>query len=165
MTGIETETKIEIPGYKIIKPIGSGGMATVYLALQESIDREVAIKAMSPALASDPSFSERFVKEARMATLSHPNIITVYDAGVSNGQNYIVMELATGGNLDTAIQNGLSAARVVEIIKSIASALHYSCKKGFIHRDVKPENILFKEDGSALLVDFGIAKAISSGTR
>ena len=163
MTG--TDTDIQIPGYKIIKPLGYGGMATVYLAIQESIGREVAIKVMSPALASDPSFSERFVKEARMANLSHPHIITVYDAGVSSGQNYIVMELAAGGNLDTAIQHGLSAARVVEIIKAIASALHYSCNKGFIHRDVKPENILFKEDGSALLVDFGIAKAITAATR
>ena len=159
------DSEIQIPGYKIIKPLGYGGMATVYLAIQESVGREVAIKVMSPALASDPTFSERFVKEARMANLSHPNIITVYDAGVTNGQNYIVMELASGGNLDAAIDQGMSAARVVEIIKAIASALSYSSKKGVVHRDVKPENILLKEDGSPLLVDFGIAKAITSGTR
>ena len=161
----ENEIAIHIPGYDIIRPIGHGGMATVYLANQQSIDRHVAIKVMSPALASDPSFSERFVKEARMANLSHPHIITVYDAGVADGQNYIIMELASGGNLDSAIHEGLTAVRIIDIIASIASALEYSCNKGFIHRDVKPENILFKEDGSALLVDFGIAKAVTSATR
>lgn len=156
---------ISIPGYKITKTIGRGGMATVYLATQESIGRKVAIKIMSPALAADPSFSDRFVKEARMANLSHPNIVTVYDAGEIDGTNYIVMEYASGGNLDTLIKQGISVSRCVEVIKQIASALHYSCNKGFIHRDVKPENIIFREDGSAVLMDFGIAKAISSGTQ
>ena len=156
---------IKIPGYKITKTIGRGGMATVYLATQESIGREVAIKIMSPALASDPSFSDRFVKEARMANLSHPNIVTVYDAGAVDGVNYIIMEYANGGNLDTAIKQGISIYRTLEVMKQISSALDYSCTKGFIHRDVKPENIIFREDGSAVLMDFGIAKAISSGTQ
>ena len=156
---------ISIPGYKITKTIGRGGMATVYLATQESIGREVAIKVMSPALAADPSFSDRFVKEARMANLSHPNIVTVYDAGEVDGTNFIVMEYASGGNLDSLIRQGISISRSLEVIKQIASALHYSCNKGFIHRDVKPENIIFREDGSAVLMDFGIAKAISSGTQ
>jgi len=156
---------ISIPGYKIIKAIGQGGMATVYLALQESVGRNVAIKVMSPSLSSDPSFSERFIKEARMASLIHPHIITVFDAGESDGQNYIVMEYADGGNLDTLIRQGITLSRTVEVISQIASALNYSAQKGFIHRDVKPENILFREDGSAILVDFGIAKAITAGTR
>lgn len=99
---------ISIPGYKINKTIGRGGMATVYQATQESIGREVAIKVMSPALAADPSFSDRFVKEARMANLSHPHIVTVYDAGEIDGTNYIVMEYASGGNLDSLIKNGIS---------------------------------------------------------
>ena len=156
---------ITIPGYKITKTIGRGGMATVYQATQESVGRLVAIKVMSPALAADPSFSDRFVKEARMANLAHPNIVTVYDAGAIDDVNYIVMEYASGGNLDTAIKQGISIYRTLEVMKQIASALDYSCTKGFIHRDVKPENIIFREDGSAVLMDFGIAKAISSGTQ
>jgi len=156
---------ISIPGYKITKTIGRGGMATVYQATQESIGRLVAIKVMSPALAADPSFSDRFVKEARMANLAHPNIVTVYDAGVVDDTNYIVMEYASGGNLDTLIKEGISISRSLAVIKQIASALNYSCNQGFIHRDVKPENIIFREDGSAVLMDFGIAKAISSGTQ
>ena len=156
---------IEIPGYKTIKLIGQGGMASVYLAIQESVGRKVAIKVMSPALSSDPTFSERFVKEARMASLIHPHIVSVFDAGEIGGQNYIIMEYANGGNLDTAIKTGLDLKRIIEIITEIASALHYSETKGFIHRDVKPENILIREDGSAILVDFGIAKAISAGTK
>jgi len=156
---------IKIPGYKTIKLIGQGGMASVYLAIQESVGRNVAIKVMSPALSSDPTFSERFVKEARMASLIHPHIVSVFDAGEIDGQNYIIMEYANGGNLDTAIKTGLSLKRIIEIITEIASALHYSATKGFIHRDVKPENILIREDGSAILVDFGIAKAISVGTK
>jgi len=156
---------IEIPGYKVIKLIGQGGMASVYLATQESVGRDVAVKVMSQSLSSDPTFSERFVKEARTGSLIHPHIISVFDAGEIDGQNYIIMEYANGGNLDTAIKQGLDLKRIIEIISEIASALHYSATKGFIHRDVKPENILIREDGSAILVDFGIAKAITAGTK
>jgi len=156
---------IEIPGYKITKTIGHGGMATVYLAIQESIGRKVAIKVMSPSLAADPSFSDRFVKEARMANLIHPHIVTVYDAGAVDGTNYIIMEYAGGGNLDTLIKQGISVSRTIEVIKQVASALNYSSQEGYIHRDVKPENIIFRDNGSAVLMDFGIAKAISSATQ
>jgi len=156
---------IEIPGYKILNPIGHGGMATVYLANQESVGRKVAIKVMAASLAADPNFHERFVKEARMGSLSHPNIIIVYDADIVNGQNYIVMEYVSGGNLDKLIKNHLSIKRTIEIISQIASALNYAYEQGYIHRDVKPENILIRQDGTAVLTDFGIAKAISSGTQ
>jgi len=156
---------ISIPGYKIIKSIGKGGMATVYLAVQQSIGRQVAIKVMSPALAADPSFSQRFIKEARMANLVHPNIIIVYDAGEINHQNYIVMEYVSGGSLEARIEQGMTIQQTITITKQIASALAYAAQQSIIHRDVKPGNILIRENGSALLVDFGIAKTITSGTQ
>jgi len=156
---------IKIPGYKIDKEVGQGGMATVYLGIQEFVNREVAIKVMSPSLSSDPTFSERFLKEANCANLSHNNIITVYDAGCIDNHNYIVMEYVSGGDLSNAIKEGLSLERAIYTIKQIAEALGYSNKQGYIHRDVKPDNILFRDDGTAVLADFGIAKATSSTTQ
>jgi len=156
---------LEIPGYKIIKKLGEGGMASVYLAIQESIDREVAIKVMSHSLVADPSFSERFLKEARMAHLTHPNIVTVYDAGKIEDQSYIVMEYATGGNLSQKIREGITVREIISVIKQISAALNYAHSNNVVHRDIKSENILLKGNGDALLVDFGIAKALTSNTQ
>ncbi len=156
---------LEIPGYTIEKELGHGGMAAVYLATQEFTKRKVAIKVMSPALAVDPSFSERFLKEATCANLSHPNIITVYDAGEINKQNYIVMEYASGGDLASALRKGMTIYESVKVMKQIASALAYAHERGYVHRDVKPDNILLRADGTAVLVDFGIAKASTANTK
>ena len=156
---------ISIPGYKIDNTIGSGGMAEVYLGHQISIDRPVAIKVMSPTLSVDESFAKRFIKEANVGSLTHPNIITVYDAGVIDNHHYIIMEYVCGGDLAHKLADQiLTFEQKIEIIKLIASALSYSFSKGFVHRDVKPENILFREDGTPVLADFGIAKAVSSAT-
>ncbi|THB67916.1 MAG: PEGA domain-containing protein [Gammaproteobacteria bacterium] len=158
---------MEIPGYIIEKKIGHGGMATVYLAEQTSLERKVAIKVMAPALAADSSFTERFLREGKtIAQLAHSNIISIYDIGVSDTSHYISMEFIGGGDLKDKIQQGqLKTEEVIEIIKQIASALGFAHTKGFIHRDIKPENILFKEDGTAILTDFGIAKTVNSDTR
>ncbi len=156
---------ISIPGYEIDKKIGSGGMADVYLGHQISVDRPVAIKIMSSALAVDETFAKRFVKEANVGSLSHQNIITVYDAGKIEDNHYIIMEYIDGGDLATLIaKNSLTFEQKITIVKQIAVALGYSYSKGFIHRDVKPENILFREDGTPVLADFGIAKALSAAT-
>ncbi len=156
---------ISIPGYEIDKKIGSGGMAEVYLGHQISVDRPVAIKIMSSALAVDESFAKRFVKEANVGSLSHQNIITVYDAGKIDDNHYIIMEYIDGGDLATLIEKkSLTFEQKIIIVKQIAAALGYSYSKGFIHRDVKPENILFREDGTPVLADFGIAKAVSAAT-
>tara|TARA_Y100000296_G_scaffold87363_1_gene132623 strand:+ start:658 stop:3051 length:2394 start_codon:yes stop_codon:yes gene_type:complete len=155
-----------IPGYRIIRELGSGGMATVYLAVQESVNREVALKIMAPALAADRSFSERFLKEAKIvAELQHPNIVGVFDMGVHEHYHYIVMEYVEGGDLKNAFSLGFSVEQFFRAILDVAEALSYAHSKGFIHRDVKAENILFRSDGSAVLTDFGIAKAISSNTK
>lgn len=156
---------ISISGYTIDKKIGSGGMADVYLGHQISIDRPVAIKVMSSAMAVDESFAKRFIKEANVGVLTHPNIITVYDAGKVENNYYIVMEYICGGDLAQKIANQqLTFEQKIEIVKKIAAALGYSYSKGFIHRDVKPENILFREDGTPVLADFGIAKAVTAAT-
>lgn len=159
---------LNIPGYKIEKQLGKGGMAKVYLALHEGLDRHVAIKVMSKNLddEDDNSYSERFISEARIvAKLNHVNIITVFDVGVHEGHHYIAMELVPGENLDDKIKKGLGEKEALVIIKQIAAALDFAHSKHIIHRDIKPENILFREDGTAILADFGIAKATESTSK
>jgi len=151
---------MEIPGYKILETLGQGGMATVYLAIQESFERKVAIKVMSPQLASDPSFGDRFQREAKIVSqLNHPNIVTVYDVGQVDDHHYLAMEYVPGKELRYRRQE-LSLLEKIKVVKEIASALHYAGNKGYVHRDVKPENIMLnEEDGRAILMDFGIARA------
>lgn len=158
---------LELPGYKIEKQIGKGGMARVYLAVHEGLHREVAIKVMSKHLDEDAGFSERFMREARIvANLNHQNIVTVYDVNVYDGYHYIAMEYLPGGiTLDHKIKQGISPRDGIETIKQVAAALGYAHSKGIVHRDVKPENIMYREDGSAVLTDFGIARSTSSVTK
>ncbi|MCR8922577.1 bifunctional serine/threonine-protein kinase/formylglycine-generating enzyme family protein [Dasania sp. GY-MA-18] len=150
-----------IPGYRILRKIRQGGMSTVYLAVQKSVDREVAIKVMSPSLNNDPSFGSRFYREAKIVgKLSHPNIISIYDVGSYKHYNYIAMDYLPGAPLqDTLKSKGVSPQQAVTIVREMAAALHYAHQQGFIHRDIKPDNILFREDGSSVLCDFGIAKS------
>ncbi|HET8706972.1 MAG TPA: serine/threonine-protein kinase, partial [Pseudomonadales bacterium] len=125
---------MEIPGYKILEPLGKGGMAQVYLALQESVGRKVAIKVMNASLTPDPQFIERFIAEARCANLSHPNIITVFDAGQAGNQPYIVMEYIEGGDLAKRLRQGpLTPAQALSVIRQVAGALHTSHQKGYVH--------------------------------
>lgn len=152
---------LELPGYKIEKQIGKGGMAKVYLAIHESLHRKVAIKVMAQHLSEDINFTDRFMREARIvANLSHQNIVTVYDVNVYDGHHYIAMEYLPGGiTLDHKIKESILPQQGVEVIKQVAAALGYAHSKGIVHRDVKPENIMFREDGSAVLTDFGIARS------
>ncbi|NVJ60063.1 MAG: protein kinase [Gammaproteobacteria bacterium] len=159
-------SSINIPGYKIIKTLGVGGQATVYLAIQQGFDREIALKVMSPALAADPSFGERFLREAKIvAKLRHTSIVTVYDVGEHDGFYYLAMEYLPETDLRTRIEGGLKAKDALQIIQSIGKALHFAHKQGYIHRDVKSENILFRSLDEPVLTDFGIAKASNSSTQ
>ena len=153
---------VNVPGYKLVQKIGEGGMATVYLAVQESLDREVALKIMSPALAANETFREQFMKEGRIAAkLTHPHLMTVHDIGSENGVYYLASEYLPAGTLRDRMQR-LNVAEVLEIVRDVASGLSYAHEMGFVHRDVKPGNIMFRSNGSAVLADFGIAKAIKS---
>ncbi|MCG6870660.1 MAG: protein kinase [Gammaproteobacteria bacterium] len=157
---------IQIPGYRILGEIGRGGMSTVYLAEQESLDRPVALKVLRATLMDEREFTERFVREGRtVARLVHPNIVSVFDIGVVRERPYIAMEYIKGGNLRDRIRAGLGPKAALEILREIARALDYAHTKGFIHRDVKPENILFREDGGAVLTDFGIARPLDDSSR
>jgi len=158
---------LELPGYIIEKQIGKGGMARVYLALHEKLDRHVAIKVMSKHLdEDDSSFGERFMSEARIvARLAQQNIVTIFDVGTHDGYHYITMELLPGTTLDDKIKQGLTPSESLSILKQVAAALDYAHQKDIIHRDVKPENIMFREDGSAVLTDFGIAKSTSAANK
>lgn len=166
MSSSTSEPTIQIPGYRIEAPIGSGAMASVYLAIQESLERRVALKIMAAALGADTSFCKRFLKEGRIiAQLSHPHIITIYDIGVFQDHYYMAMEYLGGGSLKERLLHGLSTEECLKILEQIAKPLGYAHKHGFIHRDVKPANILFRKDGSAVLSDFGIAKGLSDNTQ
>jgi serine/threonine protein kinase/TPR repeat protein len=156
----------DIPGYVIHDELGRGGIATVYLATQESLDRQVALKVISPLLAAEPDYADRFVREGRtVAQLSHPNIITVYDIGLQKHQLFIAMEYIAGGNLRELMKAHLGDAEwALGVAGQIAMALGYAHRCGIVHRDVKPENILFRDSGAAVLTDFGIAKTITSDT-
>lgn len=157
---------MDIPGYKLLRELGRGGMATVYLAEQEKFERQVALKVMSPSLGTDPSFRERFIREAKLvANLSHPNIVAVYDVGEHGGQVYMAMEYHTGGDLKARIMSGMTPLEAVRVTCEIARALEFAHSKGVIHRDIKPDNILFRNDGSAVLTDFGIAKQGDASTQ
>ncbi len=140
-------------------------MATVYLAIQEVFEREVALKVMSKALAEDPNFGQRFFREAKIVSkLVHPNIVTVHDVGMHEGHCFLSMEYIDGRDLKFVV-NTLSLRQKIQVIIDIAKALDYAGSKGYVHRDIKPENIMFhSSDGRAVLMDFGIARAAESDT-
>ena len=155
--------EVVIPGYKIVKVIGKGGMATVYVAVQESFNRQVALKIMARHLTGDEVFSERFFREARIiASLNHRNIVPVFDVGRSGVHHYLSMEYLPGGDLKQRLKQGIRAEEALHVIYEIATALAYAHSKSYIHRDIKPENILFREDNTVVLTDFGIAKALDT---
>ena len=146
----------EIAGYAIERELGSGAMARVYLAVQETLNRRVALKMMKPGT---QEFQERFLREGRaVARLKHHNIIPVHDVGSAQDCYFMVIEYAEGGTLEARIRQGLSVEQALTILKQIAAGLDHAHQQGLVHRDIKPANILFRTDGEAAVSDFGIAK-------
>ena len=164
---MENLTGRQMGQYRIVAPLGEGGMAAVYKAYQSSMDRYVALKILPSHFANDPNFTYRFEREAKLiANLEHPNILPVYDFGQADGYSYIVMRFVVGGTLADLLKgHPLPLPQACGILSKIASALDYAHSRGVIHRDVKPSNVLIDEQGNCLLSDFGLAKVILSDSR
>jgi eukaryotic-like serine/threonine-protein kinase len=148
--------------YRLEDVLGRGGMATVYLAQDEELERPVAVKVLAGHLADDATFRSRFVREARLAAqLSHPNVVQIYDSGENDGNPYIVMEFVDGRTLaDELTETGpLPPDRVVELGVQVCAGLGTAHAAGLVHRDIKPGNLLIREDGMVKIADFGIARA------
>lgn len=154
-----------IGGYKIIGQIGAGGMATVYEAYQEKLDRHVAIKWMHASFIQDRQFVGRFEREARIvARLDHPNIVPIYDYDTQDNRPYLVMKYIDGQTLkDHMAESPLTLSEIVSVMNTVASTLDYAHAQGVLHRDLKPSNIILDENGIAYLTDFGLARITHQG--
>jgi len=151
--------------YKVLRRLGGGGMASVFLAEHAQLGRQVVLKVLHGHLSKDAEMLERFRREARAASqLVHPNIVPITDSGEGEGVLYTVMPYLPGGSFADRIAEGVrSPSEVAAVVVQAAVALDYAHRRGIVHRDVKPDNILFDEDGHALVTDFGIAEARSQG--
>jgi tRNA A-37 threonylcarbamoyl transferase component Bud32 len=153
----------ELGHYRIVRKLGSGGMADVYEAQDLRLGRTVALKILPPALMRDPQMVARFQTEVRaVASLNHRSIVTVLEVGMQDDVHFYSMRLLTGGDLRGRIRKGLRAIEALAILRELAGAFEHAHGRGFVHRDVKPENVLFDDEGLPLLTDFGIAKALGS---
>ncbi len=153
--------------YRVLSRIADGGMATVYLALDERLEREVALKVMRQHLVHDETFVSRFRREARSAAaLSHPNVVAVYDQGQDGEQMFLAMEYVPGQTLREVLRDEgtLSPRAALDLLEPVLMALAEAHAKGLIHRDVKPENVILNDNGTVKVADFGLARAVSSQT-
>ena len=149
--------------YRVERVLGEGAMAKVLLAHDAELGREVAVKLLDEGLATDPSFRARFAREARLAAgLSHPNIVTVFDAGEADGRPFIVMELVPGRTLEERLRRdrALPADDVLTIARQVCAGLEHAHANGLVHRDLKPGNLIERDDGTIKIADFGIARAV-----
>ncbi|MFD7960168.1 Stk1 family PASTA domain-containing Ser/Thr kinase [Streptomyces zaomyceticus] len=153
--------------YRVDARIAVGGMATVYRAVDTRLDRVLALKVMHPALATDAAFVERFIREAKsVARLSHPNVVGVFDQGAEGAYVYLAMEYVAGCTLrDVLRERGALAPRAaLDILEPVLAALGAAHRAGFVHRDMKPENVLIGDDGRVKVADFGLVRAVGSAT-
>ncbi len=161
---VQAETPAQLGGYRMLEPLGRGSMGAVYRALQVSLDRTVAIKVLSPALAHNPTYCRRFEREAlASARLNHPNIVAALDVGEDAGYRYLVMEFVAGRTVAQVLQAGpMDERRAAGVILQVARALDHAHRNGLVHRDVKPANILVTKEGVAKLGDLGLAKEVQA---
>jgi hypothetical protein len=151
----------QVGRYQVVREIGRGGMAAVYLARQVDLDRDVALKELSSFHAADPAFAERFVRESRVAgSMSHPNIVTVYEYLNENGTPYIAMEYVERGSLRPFVGR-TTPAQTIGVLEGALAGLAQAERREIVHRDIKPENLMVTSDGEVKIADFGIAKALT----
>ena len=156
-----------IAHYRIVEPIGAGGMGAVYKAYDNKLQRVVALKLLPPEYVSQEDRRRRFFQEARAASaLNHPHILTIYEAGEDDGRPYIAMEYVEGDTIRQKIsKNGLQLKEALDIAIQLASGLARAHELGIIHRDLKPENLMLSRDGYAKILDFGLAKLVAERER
>jgi len=153
--------------YRILEEIGHGGFATVFRAVDTTLEREVALKVLSPLLMQDQAFVARFQQEARAAaSLEHPHIVPIYEVGKAEGHLFIAMRLVRGPSLAKRLetQGRIPWEEALDILRQVSDALAYAHEQGVVHRDIKPQNILLDERGGAMLTDFGFARLVSTST-
>jgi serine/threonine-protein kinase len=149
-----------IGSYRLIAPLGTGGMSSVFRAVHIDSGHEVALKVLPRSLAKNPAMLQRFLREAKSAeALEHPNIVAIYDRGVDQGRHYLVLELVNGGDLQDRVRSEgpLQIDAAVDVIRSVAEGLKYAAERGLIHRDIKPANLLLSDDGKVKIIDLGLA--------
>jgi predicted Ser/Thr protein kinase len=153
------------PQLEVLEFIGQGGMGAVYKARQKQLDRVVALKVLPPGIGGDPSFAERFTREAKaLAKLMHPNIVALFEFGQADGIYYLLMEYVDGVSLGPLLRaSRVSAREALAIVPQICDALQYAHDQGIVHRDIKPENILLDRRGRVKVADFGLAKLVGAG--
>jgi serine/threonine protein kinase len=157
----------QFPQLEILECLGRGGMGVVYKARQPRLNRFVALKILAREKEKDPRFAERFTREAQsLARLNHPNIVTVYDFGETNGLFYLLMEFVDGMSLRQLLETRkLAPEEALTIVPPICEALEYAHHLGIVHRDIKPENILLDKQGRVKIADYGIAKLLGADGR
>ena len=155
---------VEIGGYRVEELIGRGGMGEVYRAHDSRLERNVALKILAPRYVDDDAFRERLLRESRLAaSLDHPNVVPVYDAGAADAGFYLAMRYVEGADLRAVLrrEGALPAPRALEVVSQVAAALDAAHAKGLVHRDVKPSNVLIDERGHCYLADFGLTQSVS----
>jgi serine/threonine protein kinase len=151
--------------YRIIEKVGAGGMGEVYQAEDSKLLRRVALKFLPERIVADPTAVERFVREARAASaLNHPNIVTIHEIGETGANRFIVMEFIVGSTLRKMVGQGMDLASLARIGEQVAKALSVAHAAGIVHRDIKPDNIMVRDDGYVKVLDFGLARLVPTGS-
>src|SRR3954454_7033373 len=151
---------LTIGSYRLLEPLGSGGVSSVFRAVHTESGHEVAVKVLPRSLAKNPAMLQRFLREAKSAeALEHPNIVAIYDRGFDQGRHYLVLEYVEGGDLHDRVRSEgpLPVELALRVVREVAEGLRYAALRGLIHRDIKPANMLLTPDGRVKIIDLGLA--------